>query len=87
LGWGKLISSDILKVAHHGSETSTTADFLKLVSPGIALISVGRDNKFNHPSPFTLQKLSRINSKPFRTDMQGAIWLEYNAGDWRLVSW
>jgi len=72
---GAELSSTVLKVAHHGSYTSTTADFLAAVSPQLAVISVGEDNPYGHPSD---EVMDRLEANPdieniFRTDEQGTI--------------
>lgn len=67
------IKSDVLKVAHHGSDYSTTVEFLDKVSPKYAVISVGENNSYNHPSNSTLDKLSKRNIKLYRTDINGTI--------------
>lgn len=67
------LKADILKVAHHGSKTSSTAEFLKCVSPKIALIGVGKDNTFGHPNSGVLSRLEDINAKIYRTDKLGEI--------------
>lgn len=67
------LKSDILKVGHHGSRTSTSAEFLKAVSPIYALISDGKDNKYGHPHPETLTTLTQFGAKIFRTDLLGSI--------------
>lgn len=54
------LKSDILKVAHHGSKTSSTQDLLDVVRPQIALIGVGTNNKFGHPNQSTLEKLEQL---------------------------
>ena len=59
---------DILKVGHHGSRTSTTTEFLNQIKPKIALISVGKDNKYGHPTEDALSRLTNIGSKIYRTD-------------------
>ena len=69
----KILESDILKVAHHGSKTSTTDEFLNKVKPKIALIGVGKDNMFNHPSNTTIEKLEKMNIKIYRTDLNAEI--------------
>ena len=69
----KILESDILKVAHHGSKTSTTDEFLSRVKPKIALIGVGKDNMFGHPSNTTIEKLEKMNIKIYRTDLNGEI--------------
>lgn len=57
------LKSTILKVAHHGSKTSTSEKFLKYVEPQIALIGVGENNKFRHPNQITIEKLKNIRSQ------------------------
>ncbi len=64
---------DVLKVGHHGSRTSTTKKFLNQVKPKIALISVGKDNSYGHPTEDTLKRLNNIGSKIYRTDENGTI--------------
>jgi len=64
---------DILKVAHHGSKTSSTPVFLSQVLPELALISVGKNNKFEHPSPEVLANLEAFSSQIVRTDQNGEI--------------
>ncbi|MDR2591516.1 MAG: MBL fold metallo-hydrolase [Chitinispirillales bacterium] len=69
------LRSDVLKVGHHGSRTSTTEDFLDAVSPSVAVISCGKDNTYNHPNKETLLKLGRPerNVTLFRTDKDGTV--------------
>ena len=69
------LASTVLKVAHCGSDTSTTPEFLAVVNPQIAVISVGEDNLFGHPSPEVMAQLkARIGSESiYRTDKQGTI--------------
>ena len=62
---------DILKVGHHGSDTSTCASFIKEVNPKYCIISVGENNKYNHPSKSVIERLN--NCKIYRTDMNGSI--------------
>lgn len=68
-----ILRSAILKIAHHGSKTSTTEEFLKLVDPRIALIGVGKNNLFGHPSDEIIKRLEEINVKVYRTDLNGEI--------------
>ena len=65
--------SDVLKVAHHGSSYSSTDVFLDKVKPYYAVISVGKNNIYNHPSNKTLEKLNKRNIKAYRTDLDGTI--------------
>lgn len=64
---------DILKVAHHGSSTSSTAAFLNAVQPKLALISVGKNNSYGHPKPVVLERLKAIGAKILRTDQTGQV--------------
>lgn len=68
-----ILKADVLKVAHHGSKTSSTIDFLKAVKPNYAVIGVGKDNNFGHPSDITIQNLKDIGVKIYRTDEIGEI--------------
>jgi competence protein ComEC len=73
-GLGPPIGPDtLLKVAHHGSRTSTTPEFLDLVAPQAALISVGRQNTFGHPRPEVVARLAAVDARLFRTDRFGLI--------------
>jgi len=67
------LRADVLKVAHHGSETSTTEPFLRAVKPRMAIISVGRFNRYGHPSPDVLERLGQRGVVIWRTDENGAI--------------
>jgi len=67
------IDSDVLKVAHHGSKTSSSEEFLKAVSPEIAVISVGRENKYGHPNEEVLELLEKYGIRVLRTDKDGDI--------------
>ena len=69
----KELKADILKVAHHGSSTSSSYEFLEAVSPKIALIGVGKNNTFGHPSDITIKNLQKLNVKIYRTDKNGEI--------------
>lgn len=74
----KIFNSTVLKVAHHGSKTSSNKEFLKYVKPKIALIGVGKDNSFGHPADITLENLENMGCKIYRTDKNGEISLETN---------
>ena len=65
--------ADVLKVAHHGSRTSSTEDFLGAAHPAIAIISVGLDNSYGHPNRDVLDRLSDHHAAVFRTDQRGLV--------------
>lgn len=65
------LQANILKIAHHGSKTSTTENFLKTISPKIALIGVGKNNKFGHPNEQVIERLKANKVKIYRTDEDG----------------
>ena len=67
---------DILKVGHHGSKTSTSKDLIKTINPKYSIISVGKNNKYNHPNKEVLNNLKK--SKIYRTDKQGSITILLN---------
>ena len=68
-----LLKADILKVGHHGSDTSTSYLFLREVMPEYAVISVGKGNSYGHPSEAVLSRLRDADVKVYRTDLQGDI--------------
>lgn len=73
IGAKKNIDCDVLKVGHHGSRHSTSDSLLNLASPQYAIISVGSDNSYSHPTEETLTKLKSYGVSLYRTDMQGDI--------------
>lgn len=64
---------DVLKVAHHGSEHSTTPPFLRAVKPEIAVISCGIENRYGHPSADTIDRLKKAGAAVYRTDQSGQL--------------
>lgn len=71
--YGERLKTDILKVGHHGSNTSSTEEFVELVKPRIALIGVGKKNNFGHPNEEVIERLENIGAKVYRTDIDGEI--------------
>jgi len=67
------LSAEVLKVGHHGSTSSTSDSFLARVNPKAAIISVGADNDYGHPSNEVLTRLQSAGAKIYRTDEQGTI--------------
>ncbi|MDO4176064.1 MAG: MBL fold metallo-hydrolase, partial [Bacillota bacterium] len=78
------LESDILKVAHHGSKYSSSDAFLEAVSPGFAVIQVGKNN-YGHPTPEVLEKLDGRGVPVYRNDLQGAVGFEIEKGEVRKV--
>ncbi|RAP33689.1 DNA internalization-related competence protein ComEC/Rec2 [Candidatus Marinamargulisbacteria bacterium SCGC AG-410-N11] len=72
------LDSTVLKLGHHGSLTSTTKSFLEVVSPKYAVISSGRYNRFNHPHPTIIQRLSDYGIPYHRTDLSGGVSVSSN---------
>lgn len=75
------LDSDILKVGHHGSRTSTLPDFVRAVSPDIAVISVGAKNRYGHPTEEVLETLEAFGVETLRTDEKGTIIFESKGGE------
>ena len=71
--YGRNLSCDVLKVGHHGSSTSTSAEFLQAVNPSSAVISCAEGNDYGHPHAETLKKLKDSGISVYRTDISGSI--------------
>lgn len=69
----RLVRCDLLKVAHHGSRSSSTEDFLEVAAPRLALISAGPGNMFRHPTPEVLERLADRQTRILRTDRDGLL--------------
>jgi competence protein ComEC len=78
------LKADILKVAHHGSSTSTAEHFLQLVSPKYAVISAGENNIYGHPAKDVISRLKEKNVTIFRTDQHGDILIEVQKRDVKI---
>ncbi len=83
----QLLKSDVLKVAHHGSITSSTEPLLDLVNPTLSVISVGWKNKFRHPSPIVLERFRSRKINIHRTDLKGALWIQSDGKNIMEVKW
>jgi competence protein ComEC len=75
---GNKLESDVLKVGHHGSRSSTGTEFLKAVKPQLAAISVGAENRYGHPTQEVLDRLAASKTEIYRTDTQGRITFSTN---------
>lgn len=67
------VEADVLKVGHHGSDTSSSEEFLEKVNPKYAIISVGEDNSYGHPASSTIKKLEKYTNHIYRTDLNGTV--------------
>lgn len=83
-GEKNFLDSDILKVGHHGSRTSTSENYIKEVTPLFAVISLGADNSYGHPHKEVLETLQKENVKVLRTDTEGRITFYSDGLNWKL---
>ena len=74
------LKSDILKVGHHGSKTSSTEGFLAAVRPDVAVIQVGKNNMYGHPTPEAIERLTAAGAEIYRNDLMGAIGFDIRRG-------
>lgn len=81
---GGTLKSDVLKVGHHGSRTSSSPAFLKAVSPKDAFISCGQGNDYGHPHKVTLQKLEKAKINIYRTDRNGTVTLTTDGSKYQI---
>lgn len=72
------LEASIIKVAHHGSKSSSTEKFLSLVKPKIAVIGVGKDNNFGHPNMNVIKRIKKYTNIVYRTDECGEIEMKFN---------
>lgn len=84
---GRLTKTTWLHVAHHGSGATTRSSFLNRVQPDFAIISCGRNNRYGHPHERVLADLAEIDCRIFRTDEQGALLLNAEKGESRIIPW
>ena len=79
-----ILKSDILKVAHHGSKTSSITEFIEKIKPKYAIIGVGEDNKFGQPTDNTIQNIEKANIRIYRTDKMGEIEIKTNGKEIKI---
>ncbi len=79
------LDSDILKVCHHGSKTSSSLKFLEAVSPKIAIIQVGKDNQYGHPHPDVLARLKEFGIQVLRTDINGDVKIVSDGNNFNIL--
>ena len=74
----------VLKVGHHGSDTSSSEIFLKKLKPEYCIISVGKDNRYKHPNPEALNRLEKYCKNIYRTDKDRSIAFATNGKDLKI---
>lgn len=80
-----LLKANVLKLGHHGSSTSSSKAFLDAVSPDIVVISVGADNNYGHPHKETMERLSKMDVKVYRTDKLGTVCMMLDGKEVKLL--
>lgn len=75
------LDCDVLKVGHHGSNSSSSMDFLDAVTPEYAVISCGKGNSYGHPHEEPLKRLAKIGAKVYRTDTEGTVTISCDGND------
>jgi competence protein ComEC len=81
------LRTDILIAPHHGSRTSSTPEFVRAVSPGLTVFSVGSRNRFGHPHPAVSARYRRAGSRMLRTDISGAVLIDMNPAGVDVQNW
>lgn len=79
------LNADILRVGHHGSNTSTSGAFLNVVTPNVALISCGAGNQYGHPNQETLDALQERGIEIYRTDLNGTIMISISGDGYKIA--
>ena len=79
------LAADVLKVGHHGSASSSSLRFLKVVSPALSVVSVGRNNEYGHPAPEVLLRLALTGTRILRTDEAPAVQITLDGREARVV--
>jgi len=85
--YGAFMRSGVMKVAHHGSCSGSSADFLRAVRPQLAVISVGSLNRFGHPSATVISRFGQMSCPVARTDEEGCVVLRTDGRSWKRVVW
>jgi len=85
--WQTFLQADVLKVPHHGSATSSSQPFIELVRPNSAVVSVGKNNKFHHPSVGTIARYESLGTRIHRTDLGQALIILSDGQKFRIKSW
>ncbi len=84
---GRDLTCDLLKVPHHGSKSSSTEDFVGAVRPKAAVVSVGKDNSYHHPSQEVIERYEQRGARVYRTDRDGAVIVSVDNDGLHIVPW
>jgi len=87
IGYEGFLESEIIKIGHHGSSTSTSFSLLAQTDPLVAVISVAAKNKFKHPSPRTLLRLKQNGIRTYLTSREGALIFDISPGEITKIAW
>jgi competence protein ComEC len=82
---GSALDVEILKVGHHGSASSTSASFLSLTTPAVAVIGVGTGNTYGHPTNEALERLNAAGTLVYRTDLNGTVTITTDGTSWEVI--
>jgi beta-lactamase superfamily II metal-dependent hydrolase len=81
------MKTDLIKVPHHGSKSSSSEDFVLQTKPAVAVMTVGRGNPYHHPSDEVLERYEKIRALICRTDSDGAVTIAVNKGELAIQRW
>jgi len=84
---GNKLAATVLIAPHHGSLTSSTADFVNQVNPALTIFTVGYLNRYDHPHETVMDRYLNANSNLLRSDRDGAILLRFAQSEWSAESW
>ncbi|MBD3274695.1 MAG: DNA internalization-related competence protein ComEC/Rec2 [Candidatus Marinimicrobia bacterium] len=85
--YNSYLKADLFKVPHHGSITSSSVDLLQLISPDYAVVSVGKNNKFRHPSEEVINRYEEMDIQTLLTRDHGAVIFESDGRGWERIRW
>jgi beta-lactamase superfamily II metal-dependent hydrolase len=81
------MKTDLIKVPHHGSKSSSSEDFVSLTRPEVAVMTVGRRNPYHHPSDEVVERYEKIGALICRTDLDGAVTIAVKKGKLAIQRW
>jgi competence protein ComEC len=87
LGNVRGVKTDLIKVPHHGSKSSSSEDFVSQARPEVAVVTVGRGNQYHHPNDEVIARYEQIGSRICRTDQDGAVTIAANKGKFEIQRW